>query len=165
MALNTCFRVTGWPCVKLFDIDRRWLTYSPENNVGVSSFSLCTRKWKGLSHVKCVSYPEHVLGSVDDTWSQYLILTSYELHTALKVTRGLRFQWKWLNGIVACEACYLALSICFRVTEWHMVTTYETDLIWPSYSRVSNKGSQVSALVIQWNCHMWSVLGSLEHMF
>ena len=113
MALNTCFRVTGWPCVKLFDIDLRWLTYSPENNVGVSTFSLCRPKSKGLSHVKCVSSPEHVLWSVDDTWSQYLILTPNDLHTALKVMQG----------------------------------------------------SQVSVDLIQWDCHMWSMLDGLQHMF
>ena len=75
----------------------------------VSDFSV--HDWMGLSHVEHVKWLwSPLLGSLDDTWSQYLLLTLNDLHIALKVARGLKFQWTWLNGTVTCKACEVALS-------------------------------------------------------
>ena len=173
---------------------------------------------KGLSNVKCARWPwAHVLGSLDDTWSQYLKMNSSDLLIGQLVTRGLRFQYEWSNGtfigkhvrwpwthvlaslndtwsqylkltwktlhlvlkvmqpwvssFTVCDSMGLSNVKCvswpwtrFRVTCWHLVTIFNTDFIWPTYSPESEQGSQVSLYVTQWDCHMKKVLAGLEQM-
>ena len=109
VALSTCFDVY-WMTFGLYIWNWLQMTYLQSwKQQEVSDFSV--HDWMGLSHVEHVKWLwSPLLGSLDDTWSQYLLLTLNDLHIALKVARGLKFQWTWLNGTVTCKACEVALS-------------------------------------------------------
>ena len=120
---------------------------------------------KGLSNVKCARWPwAHVLGSLDDTWSQYLKMNSSDLLIGQLVTRGLRFQYEWSNGT------FIGKHVRWP---WTHVLASLNDT-WSQYLKLTWKtlhlalkvmqGSKVSLYVTQWDCQMWSVLAGLEHV-
>ena len=101
--------INGTRLVTIYETDLIWPTYSPESNKG-SQVSAYMTDWDcHLWNMLCGF--EHLFWRIlDDIWALYLKLTSNDLLTALKVTRGLKFQWTWLNGTVTCKACEVALS-------------------------------------------------------